>query len=156
MAIEIYKYYNGLHKSLLFLYKCLLVLLSCFLGCRFLCLWFGSFLSLWFLGSLLWLLSSWLFCLLCLLGLLCLWLLWFLCLLDLGCLSRQFERSSTLFTCCSSRNNLLGSNHLLKSKTDTDSSLGCIHFVVSNNILENGLTGGSFLVTKSLDSSSYH
>merc|ERR1719466_217833 len=146
MDIEIYKYYNGLYKSLLFRYKCLLLLwsglLSCFLGCRFLCLWFGSFLSLWFLGSLLWLLS--------------LWFLWFLCLLDLGCLSRQFERSSTLFTCCSSRTNLLGSNHLLKSKTDTDSSLGCIHFVVSNNILENGLTGGSLLVTKSLDSSSYH
>merc|ERR1719427_2553455 len=125
MHIEIYKYYNGLHKSLLFLYKYLLLL------------WSGL------LCSLLWLLGSWLFCLLCFLGLLCLWLLWFLCLLDLGCLSRQFERSSTFFTCSSSSNNLLGSNHLLKSKTNTDSSLGSIHFVVSNNILENGLTGGS-------------
>merc|ERR1719153_1318032 len=127
MAIEIYKYYNGLYKSLLFLYKYLLLLWSGFLGCRFLCLWFGSFLSLWFLGSLLWLLSSWLFSLLCLLGLLCLWLLWFLCLLNLWCLSRQFERSSTFLTSSSSSNNLLGSNHLLKSKTDTDSRLGSIH-----------------------------
>merc|ERR1719430_1499185 len=146
MAIEIYRYYNGLHKSLLFLYQYLLLLwsslLSCFLGCRFLCLWFGSFLSLWFFGSLLWLLSSWLFCL--------------LCLLDLRCLSRQFEGSSTFLACSSSSNNLLGCNHLLKSKTNTDGSLSSINFVVSNNILENGLTGGSFLVSKSLDSSSYH
>merc|ERR1711970_546182 len=113
----------------------------------------SSFLGCWFLGSLLWLLcllGSWLLGLLDLLWLLGLWLL------SLRLLGGQLERSSSLLASSSCGNNLLGSNHLLESKTDTDSSLGSINLVVGHDILEDGLAGRSLLVSKSLDSSSDH
>merc|ERR1712168_1427696 len=115
-----------------------------------------------------WLLGSWfLGCLLCsrflssLLGCLLNSLLgfWLLCLwfLDSLFLSRgKFEGASSFLTSSGSSYNVLGINHLFKSKTDTDRSLGSINFVVGNHILEDSLTGGSLLVTKTFDGSSNH
>merc|ERR1712038_2251311 len=93
-------------------------LLSCFLSSRLLCDLLG-----WLLSSLLcWFLGFWLLC------------LWFL---DSLLLSRgKFERTSSFLTSSSGSYNFLGSNHLGKSKTDTDSSLRSINLVVGNYILE--------------------
>ena len=51
---------------------------------------------------------------------------------------------------------LLGFVILFECNTDTDSSLVSVDFVVSNNILEDGLSGGSLLVCETLDGSSDH
>merc|ERR1712168_1009710 len=136
-------------------------LLSSWLLSCFLCSWLlgsllcsrflSSFLGSWFLCSLLNCLLSSLLCWLLSLWLLCLWFLVSL-LLSRG----KFEGASSFLTISSSSYNLLVSNHLFKSKTDTTSSLGSINLVVGNNILENSLAGGTLLVTKTLDGSSNH
>merc|ERR1712010_207943 len=129
------------------------LLSSRLLGSRFL----GSLLSSRLLGSLL---SSWL------LGLLGSWLLSSLRLLSLGLLglrllslgllSRQFEGPSSLLASSSGRHQLLGSEHLLESQTDTDGGLSSVDLVVGHDVLEDGLAGGTLLVCQLLDGSCDH
>merc|ERR1719427_1974896 len=165
MGIELIRYKRGrndqisyffLGGSLLgwFLSRLLGRLLGCLLG-WLLCSFLG-----WFLGSLLWLLSLLglgllsLLCLLCLLGLLCLLLFWLLCLLLL-CYLGQLEGSRSLsgFPCWF-KSSL--SKSTLKSQANLDGSLGNIDLVVSNDVLENSLTGGPTTVLKGCDGSSNH
>merc|ERR1719427_1564814 len=164
MGIELIRYKRGrndqisyffLGGSLLgwFLSRLLGRLLGCLLG------WFLSRLLGRLLGCLLgWLLCSFLgwflVCLLCLLGLLCLLLFWLLCLLLL-CYFGQLEgtRSLSGFPCWF-KSSL--SKSTLKSQANLDGSLGSIDLVVSNDVLENSLTGGPTTVLKGCDGSSNH
>merc|ERR1719412_3418403 len=105
-------------------------LLRRLLGCRLLgSLWLGS------LG---------------LLGLLCLGLL------GLWLLGGQLEASCSLLASGSGSHHLLGGDHLPQGELDAHASLGGIHLVVGNDVLEDGLAGGSLLVLQSLDGSSDH
>merc|ERR1719443_1370334 len=142
-----YYTYSFLKKKSLLLFWCSLLggLLSCWLlGSRLLSCWFlGSRLlgSLWLLscrllGSLLWFLGSWLLC------------LWFL--------GSKLEGSCSLLSSSSSRDKSLGGNQFLEGKSNSGRSLGSINLVVGTDVLEDGLSGGSLLVTKSLDSSLDH
>merc|ERR1739838_1225401 len=92
-----------------------------------------------FLGSLLWLLGSWLLCLLDLLGLLGLWLLNLLDLLWLLNLD-NLEASSSLSGCSGHLECSLG-NSTLEGHADLDGSLDSINLVVGTDVLEDGLAG---------------
>merc|ERR1719374_130196 len=90
-------------------------------------------------------------------GLLCLGLfgsLWLL--LGLGS-SRQLEASSSLLSCSTSSDDLLGSNHLLEGEPHSDLGLGSISdLVVGDDVLEDSLTAGAVPLLKGLDGSSDH
>ena len=55
--------------------------------------------------------------------------------------TKDAEKEFRVFWSKHENRDVLGSNHLLESKTNTDSSLGSINLVVGNNILEDGLAG---------------
>merc|ERR1712165_400076 len=124
-------------------------LLGGLLGCRLL----GGLLGSWLLCGLLGLgslLGSGLLGSLGLLGLLGLGLL------GLGLLGGQLEASSSLLASSGSGNNLLGSDHLPEGELDTDGSLVSLNLVVGNDVLEDGLAGGSLLVLEGLDGGNNH
>merc|ERR1711894_700977 len=77
-------------------------------------------------------------------------------LLSLGLLSRQFEGASSLLASSSGKHQLLGSEHLLESQTDTDGGLSSVDLVVGHDVLEDGLAGGTLLVCQLLDGSCDH
>merc|ERR1712244_142665 len=74
-------------------------------------------------------------------GLLC----WLLSLLGSRLLGGQLEASCSLLASGGSSHNLLGGNHLPQGELDAHASLSRIHLVVSNDVLEDGLAGGSLL-----------
>merc|ERR1712036_189899 len=132
-------------------------------GDRHLLLFGSSFLGGLGLGSFLgcWLLCCRFLCLLGSFGLSCLFSLRLLCLFSLGLLcfwllSRKLERTRSLFASNSSCNNLLSGNHLLKGKLDTNPSLSGVNLVIGNDVLEDGLTGGAFLVCQTLNGGCDH
>merc|ERR1712088_324225 len=51
---------------------------------------------------------------------------------------------------------LLGSHHLPEGELDTDGSLVSLNLVVGNDVLEDGLAGGSLLVLEGLDGGNNH
>merc|ERR1719378_462299 len=57
-----------------------------------------------------------------------------------------------LLSCGSSSNKSLGVNQFLEGDSDSGWGLGSINLVVGTDVLQDGLSGGSLLVTKSLDS----
>merc|ERR1719458_2359585 len=77
-------------------------------------------------------------------------------LLCLGLLGRQLEASCSLLASSSGSHHLLGGDHLPQGELDAHASLGGIHLVVGNDVLEDGPAGGSLLVLQSLDGSSDH
>merc|ERR1719242_637993 len=86
-------------------------------------------------------------------GLLCLLgcgLLGGLRLLCLGLLGGQLEASCSLLASSGGSHHLLGGDHLPQGELDAHASLGGIHLVVGNDVLEDGLAGGSLLVLQSL------
>merc|ERR1719350_2295828 len=100
--------------------------------------WLLRLLSCGLLGSL------GLFCLLC-------------CgLLSLGLLGGQLEASCSLLASGGGSHNLLGGNHLPQGELDAHASLSGVHLVVGNDVLEDGLAGGSLLILQALDGSSDH
>merc|ERR1712129_202026 len=85
-----------------------------------------------------------------------------LSLLGLGLLGSrlldgQLEGTSSLLASSSSSHHLLGSNQLPQGKLDTDGGLvGIGHLVVGDDVLEDGLAGGSLLVLEGLDGGHNH
>merc|ERR1719273_563325 len=78
-------------------------------------------------------------------------------LLGSGLLGGQFEGASSLLASSSSRHHLLGSNQLPQGKLHTDGGLvGIGHLVVGDDVLEDGLAGGSLLVFEGLDGGHDH
>merc|ERR1719153_1539544 len=77
-------------------------------------------------------------------------------LLSLGLLGGQLEASCSLLASGSSSHNLLGGNHLPQGELDANASLSRIHLVVGNDVLQDGLAGGSLLVLQPLDGSGDH
>merc|ERR1719251_350020 len=79
--------------------------------------------------------------------------LWFLGLggLRLGLLGGELEGSSALLSGGSSSDNRLGFDQLLESNPHTTGGLGSVHLVVGADVLQDGLTGGTLLVSESLD-----
>merc|ERR1719418_268624 len=57
-------------------------------------------------------------------------------LLGLGLLGRQLEASCSLLASGGSSHNLLGSDHLPQGELDAHASLGGVHLVVGNDVLE--------------------
>merc|ERR1712083_1202912 len=109
--------------------------------------------SLWLGGLLCWLLS--------LLGSRLLGSLWLLGLLGsgllgLGLLGGQLEASCSLLASGSGSHDLLGGDHLPQGELDAHASLGGVHLVVGNDVLEDRLAGGSLLVLQALDGSGAH
>merc|ERR1712204_124304 len=85
-----------------------------------------------------------------------------LSLLGLGLLGSrllggQLEGASSLLASSSSSHHLLGSNQLPQGKLDTDGGLvGIGHLVVGDDVLEDGLAGGTLLVLEGLDGGHNH
>merc|ERR1719178_294935 len=77
-------------------------------------------------------------------------------LLGLGLLGGQLEASCSLLASGGSSHNLLGGDHLPQSELDAHASLGGVDLVVGNDVLEDGLAGGSLLVLQALDGSGDH
>merc|ERR550539_1465213 len=78
-------------------------------------------------------------------------------LLGSGLLGGQLEGASSLLASSSSRHRLLGSNQLPQGKLHTDGGLvGVGHLVVGDDVLEDGLAGGSLLVLEGLDGGHDH
>merc|ERR1719361_169053 len=77
-------------------------------------------------------------------------------LLGLGLLGGQLEASCSLLASGGSSHNLLGSDHLPQGELDAHASLGGVHLVVGNDVLEDRLAGGSLLVLQALDGSGDH
>merc|ERR1719242_2190804 len=77
-------------------------------------------------------------------------------LLCLGLLGGQLEASCSLLASSGGSHHLLGGDHLPQGELDAHASLGGIHLVVGNDVLEDGLAGGSLHVLQSLDGSSDH
>merc|ERR550539_117704 len=78
-------------------------------------------------------------------------------LLGSGLLGGQLEGASSLLASSSSRHHLLGSNQLPQGKLHTDGGLvGVGHLVVGDDVLEDGLAGGSLLVLEGLDGGHDH
>merc|ERR1719278_1774267 len=77
-------------------------------------------------------------------------------LLSLGLLGGQLEASCSLLASGGSSLNLLGGDHLPQSELDAHASLSGVHLVVGNDVLEDGLAGGSLLVLQPLDGSGDH
>merc|ERR1719175_190918 len=86
------------------------------------------------------------------------WLLRLLCLglLGLWLLGGQLEASCSLLASSGSSHHLLGGDHLPQGELDAHASLGGVHLVVGNDVLEDCLAGGSLLVLQALDGSSDH
>merc|ERR1719251_466854 len=90
--------------------------------------------------------------------------LWFLGLgsllglggLRLGLLGGELEGSSALLSGGSSSDNRLGVDQLLESDPHTAGGLGSVHLVVGADVLQDGLAGGTLLVSESLDGSLDH
>merc|ERR1719166_256833 len=77
-------------------------------------------------------------------------------LLGLGFLGGQLEASCSLLASGGGGHNLLCCDHLPQGELDSHASLGGVHLVVGNDVLEDGLAGGSLLVLQPLDGSSDH
>merc|ERR1712242_402770 len=67
-------------------------------------------------------------------------------LLGLGLLGGQLEASCSLLASGSGSHDLLGGDHLPQGELDAHASLGGVHLVVGNDVLEDRLAGGSLLV----------
>merc|ERR1719415_459411 len=77
-------------------------------------------------------------------------------LLGLGFLGGQLEASCSLLASGGGGHNLLCCDHLPQGELDAHASLGGVHLVVGNDVLEDGLAGGSLLVLQPLDGSGDH